>query len=82
MEQTDYGRGQIATEEAFNELVKQAKALGLDVSAVMGLVYLPTEQLTRDFQQACRAILLALTPPASHIRDQDGKEAWAGTDVS
>lgn len=66
-EMTDYERARFATEVAFNELVKQAKAMGLQISPVMGLMYLPTQALTRQFQDACKAVLLALTPESSHV---------------
>lgn len=75
---TDYGRAQFATEVAFNALVKQAKESGLDVSPVMGLMYLSTQEMTRAFQQACRIILLALTPAESHVKGSDGNDYWAG----
>ena len=61
-EMTDYSKVNFATEVAFNALLKEAKTLGLQVAPVMGLMYLPTQELTRQFQDACRAILLALTP--------------------
>lgn len=59
-EMTDYEKVQFSTEVAFNALVKQARDMGLSVAPVMGLMYLPTEKLTSDFQQACKAILIAL----------------------
>ena len=77
-EMTDYGRAQIATENAFGALVSTARKMGLDVSPVMGLMYLPTQEMTRDFQQACRTILLALTPKDSHVAGPDGQEFWKG----
>ena len=77
-EMTDYGRAQFATEVAFNALIKQAKELGLDVAPVMGLMYLPTQELTYAFQMACRTILLALTPQGSHVQGAQGKEFWQG----
>ena len=63
-EMSDYGKTQFATEQAFNSLVQQAKKLGLQVGPCSGLVYLPTQELTRDFQFACRNILMALQPRA------------------
>lgn len=59
----DYAKVQFATEVAFTALVKQAKDSGLNVSTAMGLMYLTTQELTRNFQEACRAILTALTIP-------------------
>ena len=79
-ETTDYGSAQIATEEAFNALLSVAENQGLEVSPVMGLMYLPTQEMTYAFQQACRTILLALTPPDSHVV-VDGKEYWKGESV-
>lgn len=61
-EMTDYGKVQFATEVAFTSLIEDAKKLGLNVSPVMGLMYLPTQEMTYAFQQACRTILLALVP--------------------
>ena len=77
-EMTDYGRAQFATEVAFGQLIESAKKVGLAVEPVMGLMYLPTQQMTAQFQQACRTILLALTPKESHVSGSDGKECWAG----
>lgn len=78
---TDYERAQDATEEALNILLKQAYIMGLDVTPVMGLMYLPTQEMTEEFIQACCKILLALTPKASHIQGPDGLEYWQGQDV-
>ncbi len=75
---SDYGRAQFATEVAFSALVKQAKELGLEVSPVMGLMYLPDQKMTRAFQVACRTILLALTPHGSHVEGSDGNDYWQG----
>jgi len=73
---SDYERANFATEVAFNVLTKQAKTLGLPMLSVMGLLYLPTQELTRNFQEACHAILLALTPKETHII-QDGQESFS-----
>lgn len=75
---TDYGRAQFSTEVAFNSLLEQAKKLGLEVTPVMGLMYLPTQELTENFKQACRAILFALTPTDTHVTGSDGKDYWIG----
>jgi hypothetical protein len=77
-ELNDYARAAFATECAFNTLVKQAKDMGLEVLGVNGLMYLPTQELTEQFKEACRAILLALTPPSSHVTGSDGKPYWVG----
>lgn len=74
----DYERAQFATEVAFNALVKSANDLGLKVGPVMGLMYLPTQELTAQFQAACNAILLALTPHETHVTGSDGKDYWVG----
>jgi hypothetical protein len=81
-EMTDYGRAQFATEVAFNALVKQAKDLGLDVAPVMGLMYLPTQEMTYAFQTACRTILLALTPHNTHVVGSNGNDNWQGENAS
>lgn len=49
-----------STEIAFGSLVQTAQKAGLTVTPPMGLMYLETEQLTRDFQDACREILVSL----------------------
>ena len=49
-----------STEIAFNALVNEAIKLGLRINKPMGLLYLPTQELTRNFQDACKAILVAL----------------------
>lgn len=59
-EMTDYQRVEIATENAFNALVDEAVKIGLPVVKPMGLMYLPTQELTRQFQEVCRAILESL----------------------
>ena len=79
-EMTDYGRAQFATEVALTSLLKQAKDLGLDVTPVAGLMYLPTQEMTEDFKQACRTILLALTPPESHASGSNNEYHWHGED--
>ncbi len=77
---SDYEKAQIATEEAFNALIKVAKEYGLDVAPTMGLMYLPTQEMTQNFKQACNTILLALTPHETHIGGSDGKDYWSGDD--
>jgi hypothetical protein len=57
---TAEGAEDCAIEEAFGALIAAAQVQGLPVRSPLGLVYLPTEQLTRSFQQACRDILTAL----------------------
>lgn len=74
----DYARAEVATENAFRTLIQVAKEVGLEPAPVMGLVYLPEQKLTEDFKEACRAILMKLTPAASHERDGDGLEIWKG----
>ena len=57
---TDSGKANIATEQAFKALLDGAVNLKLPIDRPMGLMYLPTAELTRNFQLACRAILAAL----------------------
>lgn len=59
--QTDYSKQNFAIEVAFNTLLAEAKNQGLSINPVMGLMYLPTQELTRLFQQSCRDILAALS---------------------
>lgn len=77
-EMSDYGKVNFATEVAFSALAKQAKDLGLAVAPVMGLMYLPTQDITYQFQLACRAILLALTPREIQVGGSDGKQYFVG----
>ena len=64
-EMDDYAKVNFATEVAFNTLVAEAKKLGLDIAPVMGLMYLPEQKLTSDFQDACRAILKSIQMPTA-----------------
>ena len=57
---TDLSKINIATEAAFNSLVDQANKLGLQPNPVAGLMYLPHQETTRQFQEACRAVLADL----------------------
>lgn len=54
---------EVATENAFNFLVRIARDMGSSVITPMGLMYLPTQKLTQDFKDACKNILDALQPP-------------------
>lgn len=60
---TDYEKIQIATENAFGVLIAEAKRLGLPVEPVMGLMYLPDQDVTRTFQTACQTVLDLLCYP-------------------
>lgn len=78
---SDYEKARVATEFAYGALIDRAQKSGLDVLPVMGLMYLPTQELTYEFQEACRKILMALTPPSTHIHGSDGQEHWQGESV-
>lgn len=81
---SDYAKAQIATEDTFDELILRAKRQGLALAPCMGLMYLPTQELTRAFQDACRGILMALTDQATHVQgtgEEQGKEFWQGEDT-
>jgi hypothetical protein len=56
-EPTDQQKVNTATEMAFGALVQYAKHVGLPVQPAMGLMYLPDQAVTRQFQVACRAVL-------------------------
>jgi hypothetical protein len=58
---TDDQRISIATELAFDSLLHSARRSGLSIGPVMGLMYLPSQEATRQFQEACRAVLSLLT---------------------
>lgn len=64
-EMTDYRKTEVATEVAFNALADEARKLGLPVASVAKLMYLPTQEVTRRFQEACRAVLADLRPGES-----------------
>ncbi len=57
---SDASKVNFATECAFSKLVDQAKAEGLPVAPVDGLMYLPDQAATSQFQDACRAVLKSL----------------------
>ena len=57
-DETPYEKDSVAIEIAFGALVSEKN--GLNLNPVMGLMYLPTQELTRNFQQACQAILDSL----------------------
>jgi hypothetical protein len=57
---TDYERIQIATENAFNTLIATAKKTGFALNPPAGLMYVPSQELTEQFIQACREILDSL----------------------
>lgn len=57
---TNLSKANFATECAFGALLKEATHLGMELSPVMGLMYMPEQATTRQFQEACRAVLEAL----------------------
>lgn len=61
-EMTDAAKTDFATEVAFGSLIAEARKLGLSLGPVMGLLYLPSQELTRQFQNACRAVIASLKP--------------------
>lgn len=68
---TEYSKVNIATEEAFTFLLTQAKSLGLSLNPVMGLMYMPKQETTRQFQEACRAVIheLLVTKEEPNVED-------------
>lgn len=66
-EMTDYAKVRTATEIAFGTLLSEAKRLGLPVLPAMGLMYMPTQEVTRQWQEACRAVLAALGVAAAGL---------------
>jgi hypothetical protein len=60
VELDEYSKTNFATETAFNELINESRKLGLPLDPVMGLMYLPSQEVTRQFQEACRAVLSLL----------------------
>jgi hypothetical protein len=57
---TDQGKVQIATEIAFASLLAEAAKLGIPLLPTMGLMYLPSQEVTRKFKDSCRAVLDSL----------------------
>ena len=49
-----------AIELTFNALLAEAARLGISLNPVMGLMYLPDQATTRQFQDACRAVIALL----------------------
>lgn len=60
---SSYAKASFVTELAFNTLITEAIRSGLPITRPMGLMYLPEQSQTREFQEACRTILRALLPP-------------------
>lgn len=61
-EMTPQAKTNFATEISFSTLLSEAKKVGLTVQPVMGLMYLPDPAVTRQWQEACRAVLALLSP--------------------
>lgn len=60
VEMTNYEKARVTTEDAFDELIASAKRNGLQLSSELGLMYLPEQALTVNFQKACHEIFKAL----------------------
>jgi len=60
----DRAKTNFATEIAFSSLLNSAAKHGLGLLPCMGLLYLPDESVTRQFQDACRAVIECLSPKA------------------
>lgn len=54
---TNYEKGQFATEVAFKAMREAAEKVGLPLWPSMGLMYLPTQAVTVQFQNACTAVM-------------------------
>ena len=55
---SDYEKVNFSTEVAFNSLITEAKKLGLELEPVMGLMYLPDQKTTQQFQEAVEPYLI------------------------
>ena len=55
-----YGKQVFAIEVSFTSLLNEAQQLGIPLLPVVGLMYLPDQSVTRQFQEACRAVLASL----------------------
>jgi hypothetical protein len=66
-QQTDYLKTEEATEQAFITLITAATKMGLKITPPMGLMYLPDQAVTRQFQDACRAVLASLAPGVTTV---------------
>jgi hypothetical protein len=60
----DNQKTQFASECAFTELLRAAIKRGMKLEPAMGLMYLPDQAVTRQFQEACRAVIQSLAVPA------------------
>ncbi len=60
MDESVFAGRQLAVEACLSELVASAKRHGLNPSPVMGLNYLPSQELTWQFQTACNKVLTSL----------------------
>lgn len=56
-EMSDAEKVNFATETAFAELIRQAANQGLNLLPIPNLMYLPSQEVTQQFQDACRAVL-------------------------
>lgn len=54
---SEHKKEEIATEESFNALLNSLRKHDVKLKPVMGLMELPSQELTRQFQEACRAII-------------------------
>jgi hypothetical protein len=63
-ERSDYQKAQIATEGAYNALVKVAGQVGLKLNPAMGLNEIPSWEAAKLFSDGCHAVLdsLAVIP--------------------
>jgi hypothetical protein len=59
-EMTPLDKINFAIEVGFNNLIESAKNSGLPIAPVAGLMYLPDQSVTRQFQEACRAVIASL----------------------
>jgi hypothetical protein len=63
VEESTNGKIDIATELAFGCLITSSRSQQLEVLPVMGLMYMPKQETTRQFQEACRVVLAELGVP-------------------
>jgi hypothetical protein len=65
VELDDHEKENFAIESAFMTLVQKAVKQGLPVRDMECLMYLPSQDVTQQFKEVCRAVLACLTKPCA-----------------
>ncbi len=57
---TEYKLEEEVIENTFNYLIQDCARLGIKLNPVMGFVYLPNQEDTKNFKEVCRSIINSL----------------------